>query len=83
MASKHVRFTFEGEQVKRPLIYELGHEFNVVTNIRMADVGQTTGWVILEIEGDHDEIDRALDWAREQGARVDEATLGDVVEGGD
>jgi ABC-type methionine transport system ATPase subunit len=82
MASKHVRLTFEGEQVKRPLIYELGHEFAVVTNIRMADVGQTTGWVILEIEGAESEIDQALAWAREQGARVDEATLGDVVEGG-
>ena len=47
----------------------------------MADVGQTTGWVILEIEGDNEEIERCLTWAREQGARVDEATLGDVVEG--
>jgi ABC-type methionine transport system ATPase subunit len=82
MASKHVRLTFEGDEVKRPLIYELGHEFNVITNIRMADVGPTTGWVILEIEGDEDEIDKSLAWAREKGARVDEATLGDVVEGG-
>lgn len=56
MASKHVRLTFEDEAVKRPLIYELGHQFNVVTNIRMADVGPTTGWVILEVEGDEDEI---------------------------
>jgi len=81
MASRHIRFTFSGDQVKRPLIYELGHQFKVVTNIRMADVGQTTGWVILEIEGDDDEIKKSLAWAREQGARVDEATLGDVVEG--
>ena len=81
MASRHVRLTFDGDEVKRPLIYELGHQFNVVTNIRMADVGQTTGWVILEIEGDDDEIEQSLAWAREQGARVDEATLGDVVEG--
>jgi ABC-type methionine transport system ATPase subunit len=82
MPAKHVRFTFSGDQVKRPLIYELGHEFKVVTNIRLADVGQTTGWVILEIEGEAAEIEKALAWAREQGARVDEATLGDVVEGG-
>ncbi|MDA0352398.1 MAG: FeS-binding protein [Chloroflexi bacterium] len=81
MASRHIRFTFSGDQVKRPLIYELGHQFKVVTNIRMADVGQTTGWVVLEIEGDDDEIKKSLAWAREQGARVDEATLGDVVEG--
>ncbi len=81
MPAKHVRLTFEGDEVKRPLIYELGQQFKVITNIRMADVGQTTGWVILEIEGDDNEIEQALTWAREQGARVDEATLGDVVEG--
>jgi ABC-type methionine transport system ATPase subunit len=81
MAARHVRLTFSGDEVKRPLIYELGHEFSVITNIRMADVGQTTGWVILEIEGTEEEIEKSLIWARAQDARVDEATLGDVVEG--
>ena len=38
MASKQVRLTFDGDEVKRPLIYEMGHEFGIVTNIRMADV---------------------------------------------
>ena len=33
-------------------------------------------------EGDADEIERGIAWAREQGVRVDDATLGDVVEGG-
>ena len=37
----------------------------------------------LPDSGDEDEIDKSLVWARAQGARVDEATLGDVVEGGD
>jgi ABC-type methionine transport system ATPase subunit len=81
MASRHVRLTFSGEGIKQPLIYELGHRFQVITNIRMADVDQSTGWVVLEIEGDDQEIENCLNWAREQGARVDDATLGDVVEG--
>ncbi len=81
MATTHVRLTFSGDEVKRPLIYELGHEFKVVTNIRMADVDRDVGWVVLELEGDEDEIERSLEWARDHGVRVDEATLGDVVEG--
>jgi ABC-type methionine transport system ATPase subunit len=81
MPSKHVRLSFSAEEVKRPFIYELGHEFKVVTNIRMADVDRDIGWVVLEIEGDEDEIERSLEWARGHGVRVDEATLGDVVEG--
>lgn len=81
MASKHVRMTFSPDLIKSPLIYELGHKFEVVTNIRMADVEQSVGWVVLELTGDDDEIERSLVWAREQGVRVDDATLGDVVEG--
>lgn len=81
MAEKHVRLTFSPELIKEPLIYELGRDFTVITNIRMADVDAKVGWVVLGLEGDQDEIDRALDWARSKGVRVDDATLGDVVEG--
>ena len=82
MATKRVRFTFEPDQIKDPVIYRLGHEFEVVTNIRMADVDEQVGWVVLELEGESDEIERSLEWARELGVRVDDPTLGDVVEGG-
>jgi len=81
MATMHVRLTYSQQLIKEPLVYNMGHQFNVVTDVRMADVGPTTGWVILELIGDEDEIERALAWAREKGVRVDEATLGDVVEG--
>jgi hypothetical protein len=52
----------------------------VVTNIRMADVDERVGWVILELNGADDEIQRAIDWAEAKGVRVDPIT-GDVVEG--
>ena len=82
MTSRHVRFTFEPDMIKEPVIYQLGHKFAVVTNIRMADVTNSVGWVVLELEGEADEIERSLEWARAKGVRIDEATLGDVVEGG-
>jgi ABC-type methionine transport system ATPase subunit len=81
MAEKHVRLTFSPELIKEPLIYEIGREFGVITNIRMADVDAKVGWVVLGLEGDDAEIDRALEWVRGKGVRVDDATLGDVVEG--
>ncbi|MND06584.1 NIL domain protein [compost metagenome] len=62
------------------MIYRLGHEFKVVTNIRMADVDETIGWVVLELEGDADEIERSIEWAQAKGVRVD-PIVGDVVEG--
>ncbi len=81
MAKKPVRFTFSPELIKDPLIYQLGKQFEVVTTIRMADVDAKVGWVVLELDGDADEIERAIAWAQAQGVRVDQATLGDVVEG--
>ena len=80
MATKRIRFSFEGEAVTEPLIYQLGHEFEVVTNIRMADVEHDFGWVVLELDGDIDEIDRSLAWMAEKGVRVD-PVAGDMVEG--
>ncbi|MSQ35997.1 MAG: FeS-binding protein [Dehalococcoidia bacterium] len=80
MANRRVRFTFEPKLIKEPVIYRLGQEFRLVTNIRMADVDEDVGWVVLELEGDPGEIDRGIAWAEQQGVRVDPA-LGDVVEG--
>jgi hypothetical protein len=74
------RFTFTGTLIKEPVIYGLGHEYNVVTNIRRADVQANVGWVILEMEGDDKDIEQGLDWVRSLGIRVD-PVLGDVMEG--
>ena len=80
MAVKRVRFTFPENLIREPIIYRLGHEFRVITNVRMADVDEKTGWVVLELEGEPDEIERSLAWAQERGVRVDPVT-GDIVEG--
>ena len=81
MAEKHVRFTYEPDRLREPIIYQVGHRFQVVTDIRMADMDRDVGWVVLSLEGDEDEIERAIEWVRSRGVRVDDATLGDVVEG--
>lgn len=80
MAVKRVRFTFPENLIQEPVIYLLGHEFKVITNVRMADVDEQTGWVILELEGEPAEIERSLAWAQERGVRIDPVG-GDVVEG--
>ena len=80
MGTQRVKFTFMTELVKEPIIYRLGQEFNLVTNIRRADVREDMGWVVLELDGDDTEIQRGLDWVASTGVRVDPVT-GDVIEG--
>jgi L-aspartate semialdehyde sulfurtransferase ferredoxin len=80
MAIRRVKLTFPAELIREPVIYQLGHKFPIVTNIRRADVTASYGWVILELDGPEDEIRRALDWASDLGIRVDPVE-GDLIEG--
>ncbi|MEG3594837.1 MAG: NIL domain-containing protein [Chloroflexota bacterium] len=80
MPIKRVKFTYEQEMIKEPIISMLSKDFDLVTNIRRADVREDMGWVVLEIEGEEDEIQKALDWVATKGVRVDPIS-GDVVEG--
>ena len=80
MVKKRVKFTFPQELITEAVIYNLGHKFEVVTNIRRADVREDMGWVVLELEGEEDEITRGLEWVDATGVRVD-PVAGDVVEG--
>ena len=80
MAKQRVKFTFPQELITLPIIYQVGKEFSVITNIRRADVTEDRGWVVLEIEGDLKEIERSLEWVTSKGVRVDPVE-GDVVEG--
>ena len=80
LASRRVKITFPEVMVDRPLVYTLSHQFDIKTSIRRADVGAETGWVILELIGAEDEIERAVQWALSEGVRVD-PIAGDVIEG--
>ena len=80
MARRRVHLTFPEQLITRPVIHAMGKQFEVVTNISRANVEQRTGWVILEIEGSEEEIDRAVEYARDLGVEVGEVN-GDIVEG--
>lgn len=80
MSKQRVKFTFPQELITIPIIYELGKQFSLITNIRRADVTEDRGWVVLELEGEMEEIERGLDWVAAKGVRVD-PVQGDIVEG--
>lgn len=80
MAKQRVKFTFPQELITLPIIYELGRQFSIVTNVRRADVTDDRGWVVLEMDGAIEEIERGLEWVAAKGVRVD-PVQGDIVEG--
>ena len=65
--------------IKKPFIYEVGHKFKVVTNIRQASVTDEIGIVCLEIDGKRDEVKAAIQWMEKQGVSVEPVEIGVIA----
>ena len=79
MPSLRFHIRFPESKIKEPIIYQIGHEYKVVTNVRRADVRETTGWMDVELSGEAAEIERAVQGLRTKGCIVDPIEL-NVVE---
>jgi len=77
---QRVYLTFSKNTVREPLIWKAGHEFDVITNIRTAEVKEDMGLVGLEIEGAQDVVEQTLAWFTAQGVHV-EPIEQNVIEG--
>jgi ABC-type methionine transport system ATPase subunit len=71
MVKRQVMLTFPQEQLKEPIIYNLSHQFKIMTNILRADITDDRGWMILELEGDNEEIEHGITWVTTRGVRVE------------
>jgi L-aspartate semialdehyde sulfurtransferase ferredoxin len=72
--------TFPEELVSKPMIYEVVQRFEVIPNIRRANVEAHSGWMILELDGTIAARDNAVAWLVDQGCQVNPME-GDVVAG--
>ncbi len=66
--------------IVRPVVYELGKKFEVVTNLRQASVNDEVGIVSLELEGEREEIKRAIAWLEGEGIKVEPVEI-NTIEG--
>ena len=57
--------------ITTPVIWELGHKFKVVTNVRQASVTDEIGIVCLEIDGKRSEIKAGIKWLESIGVKVE------------
>ena len=76
MVKRRVILTFPQELLKEPIIHNLGQQFNVVTNIHLADITEDRGWLIVELEGEEKQIEDGLAWVMTKGVRVDPVAEG-------
>ena len=78
MAKQSQRYwlTFPAERAKRPLIWELGKKFDLIFDIRSANVTDQVGIIALELTGDHKVLAAAVKWLRKNSVKVDPHRIG-------
>jgi ABC-type methionine transport system ATPase subunit len=82
MARETQRFwlTFDGESSRKPLIWEMSKKFEVIFNIRNASVTATIGVIALELDGDREQIKKAVTWFEANGVQVEPVEI-NTIEG--
>ena len=73
MTKRRVTLTFTTETIAEPVIHNLGQQFNLVTNIRQADLTEDRGWIVVELDGEEDNIEEGIAWVTSKGVRVEPA----------
>lgn len=71
MRTERLELTFPEKLIKKPVLYELVKEYDVVPNIRRASVDEKFGWIVLELSGEDDELDKALVHLRDLGIEIE------------
>jgi ABC-type methionine transport system ATPase subunit len=79
LEKRNVYCTFPKDMIKEPLLYNLGKNFNVIPNIRGASITDEVGLVFLELEGDLEEVEKAIDYLKARRVRVDEIAADGTV----
>jgi hypothetical protein len=79
VSSLRLFVSFPEELVDRPLVYEVIKEYDVVPNIRRANVEGHSGWLILEVNGEQSQLDGAVSYLEGLGCTVNRME-GDVLE---
>jgi len=65
--------------ITNPVIWELGHKFPIITNVRQASVTDEIGIVSLELQGQRADIKAAIEWLEKQKIKVEPVEI-NVIE---
>ena len=79
-ASERLFLSFPEEVVGRPLLFTAAKRFDVLPNIRRANVEEHSGWLICELRGERAALDDAIAWLQGEGVQVNRME-GDVIAG--
>ena len=71
---------FPTKLITRPVLWELGKQFAIVTNVRQASVTDEIGVVSVSLEGEREEIKKSIAWLEGLGIKVEPVEI-NTIEG--
>ena len=78
---KRITLTFPKKAVHMPVTYRLAKDFNVAANIIRAQVAPNqVGTLVLELSGDIDELEAAIEWLQLQNIGVSQVSREIVID---
>jgi len=78
VAKKKIVLHFPEESIEKPLTYHLVKDFDLVPNILRAQIDENEGTLVMDLQGSLEQIDKAIDFLKEQHVSVQEA-LKDII----
>ncbi|MEW6676098.1 MAG: NIL domain-containing protein [Nitrospirota bacterium] len=76
---RRIKLTFPQHLIKEPVIFTMAKKYDVMPNIRRARVTETVGEMVLELEGEDENLEKGIQSLKDQGVDV-ELVEGDVIE---
>jgi ABC-type methionine transport system ATPase subunit len=66
-----VTFAFPSELIANPVIHNLGMQFRIITNILRANITEDMGWMMVQLEGEAEDIEQGIAWVTGRGVKVE------------
>lgn len=71
-------FTFDAKASHQPLICQMSRKFDIIFNVRNANVTKDLGIIALELEGDRAVIKEAVKWMESHGVQVEPVEINTI-----
>ncbi len=73
MPKRMVTLIFPQTLIKEPVIYRLSRQFNIIPNIRRARVTENAGELMVELDGEEEELNKGIAYLNGLGDRGEES----------
>ncbi|MFH1230743.1 MAG: NIL domain-containing protein [Planctomycetota bacterium] len=65
-----IKILFSEQQRQQPILWQIARDYNVVINIKEGTITDHATWLLMEINGEKEEVQHVLKYLKEGGSRI-------------